>query len=245
MFRTATIAAGLAGLAFASTASATTVSLSMDPESDSLNVLGQRVWLTRNGGSNWSRPSAGRYTWDVTGGGGGFAEGSSIYTFCIEITQPNPSSSSSNAYQLYGGLSPADGSSLTDMPGGLDDVQASYLSELFAKRWDTAVGEDAGDESLDRREAAAFQLAIWEIVSGDSSLNLYGGDFRTWGSSHTVGLASQWLNDLDGGWDISSNILGFGDGQYQDHLTMIPLPPGVLLGLAGLGCVAVARRRRG
>lgn len=103
--------------------------------------------------------------------------------------------------------------------------------------------------------SAAFQLAVWEIVTdyapstGLSSLSLTGGSFRATqmdGSPLTSAVMSQY-NTLIGAighfGDSAPAILGLRSSCAQDQITLVPAPGAVALGGFGLMCMGARRRR--
>lgn len=108
----------------------------------------------------------------------------------------------------------------------------------------------------DRDTAAAFQLAVWEIVSesGDNSLSIADGLFRVTAiNSNTAGkYAQSWLDDVQSGNFKAAldQITIFSADKTQDLLTgglppaPVPLPGAIgllLMALLALGGAAKAR----
>jgi MYXO-CTERM domain-containing protein len=102
--------------------------------------------------------------------------------------------------------------------------------------------------------AAAFQLALWEVVTDfnpalpNNNLNVTAGGFKatkTDGSALWSGTQS-YLNSLFGAvgteGDAVVQIIGISNGSAQDQIVPVPTPGA--LALAGLGGLCVSRRRR-
>lgn len=198
---------------------------------------------------------AGRMAYSVMAGGDSrFATGSTFFSFCTDLDQFVKNQS--KPYEFFSNSDDTDGDhGIDDMPivqdenePGMGIVKAQAVSALFLSRFADATSGDS-------EKASAFQLALWEIVYepyasegvlGALNLSSAAGTFRvTEGNSGTVSLAQTWLNEvaaMDLG-SISNNLIGFGSPDYQDQLTLIPLPAGALMGLVGLGGAIAARRR--
>jgi len=146
----------------------------------------------------------------------------SFLAWCLEVTQvlnPDPTEYST-------------ASSL------LTPEKETLVSKLFTG-FLGRTGNDIG--------AAAFQLALWEIVeeTGDA-LNLRVGEFTAQaGNDRVIRRANRFLRRLDD-YDANYRISYFQNADSQDIITAapIPLPASVLLLGAGIGGLAFVSRRR-
>lgn len=214
---------------------------------------------TGNGGylNNRYDAPAGPFHWSDTTHPPTFT--SQISTFCIELTPgqvlPDPTSSSSVQFSV---------SSLSADPALAGKENLIY--ELYGKHFDPAfnTGPNAN--------AAAFQLALWELVYDGKANNLSTGSFYlTDGSGNPLPASSyyaeaqtaqNWLNNLTATGDrsyfaskfggqelvalIAPAIGGKAPASIQDQILMrpaaVPAPPALLL--AGVGLVALVGRSR-
>jgi len=128
-------------------------------------------------------------------------------------------------------------------------AKASAVAELA-----DIAGPSIWSESVDRDLAAAFQLAIWEIVLdydsvlGASSLDLSEGDFMAAGtggssmSSSVRGYYDDLLGDMTFGQTSIAGYEAFTNSVSQDFFTQIPTPGTAVLGLFALPMIASRRR---
>jgi hypothetical protein len=190
---------------------------------------GAGVQYSLNSGANFTGTTAGVMNWV-----GGYE------TFCIQLQEYI----SGGQQVTYNVLDVAD---VPDAePGAMGAYRASLIEDLYARNYASIASAE---------DAAAFQVAIWEIVHerGDTTaggltlgnLGLSDGTarFNVNAGSNVVTLASGLLAGLGGG---TETYLGFGglrglsDDYFQDQLIVVP-GPGALAGIIG---VAAMRRRR-
>jgi hypothetical protein len=160
--------------------------------------------------------------------------------FCIDINQ-----------DIYGGTTAtwnvADLAS-APVPG---QNMGGLRSDLIRELWYNDYAKIGNSNS----NAAAFQIAIWEIINetatnadGTLQLGMTGGTFSVSDSdTATLTTANQWLAGLD----LHDNgpkyggLIALENTTYQDYVTAVPAPPGLVLGgiaLAG-GALAAGWRR--
>lgn len=183
---------------------------------------------------------AGRLMHTVQRNGGGTY---SMASFSTDLLQA--CSSSSTPYNTSSVALLSGNAGVTNL--GMGKMQAVYDIFAAAANRQFTLGHDY---------ATAFQVALWEIVydynpnAQNQGLNIASGVFR---ATQTNGaLLSQSIRDKVGFLlnavvttnANGTNVMGYRSGGYGDQVTQIlPLPTGAWLGMAGLGLVAVARRR--
>ena len=183
---------------------------------------------------------AGEMHWDAdpalaTGAGASF--GSSVDSFCIELTQH--AVTSWNTYQIGDvSASPTPGSTLSGGPAGMGATKAGQLGQLWGGYHADALTSDV--------KRAAFQLAVWEIVY-DDGLDLGSGGFKVLNydanSAAAKTRARQYLAGLSGYTGPSAGLAALRSDSLQDQLVAVPTPTAALGGLVLLGGMAVTRRR--
>lgn len=185
--------------------------------------------------------SAGQLKFKVLAGGThpGFTVGAILFTFCTDISQ-----GAADGYLTIVDLhqAPAPGTSM-----GVD--RANLIRLLYATKF-------AESQTTDLK-AAAFQLAVWEIVNeavidfsqgtrGLAGIDTSAGDF--WASNNAAArteantyLDTAFLAFKDGitGMDLVAGI----SPTIQDQIFIIPLPTGAGLACAGLMAIGARRKR--
>ena len=192
---------------------------------------------------------AGEYTFERTGGESDLLSGS-FTTFCIEINQPVRIGRSHEYEVVALAAAPFPGVGVGDGTGmGAD--RANDIRHLWANYYRT---------DFNPVEAAAFQIAIWEILY-DEDLLLDEGTFQArHTSAKPVKLAQEWLNKENWTWiGVLPNLLALTSPSAQDQLFLgptlptpeggsapiaVPLPASVWAGIALLTVLMVARQWR-
>lgn len=94
-------------------------------------------------------------------------------------------------------------------------------------------------------EAAAFQLAIWEIITDTGkSLSLTGGSFLATAGIGVINTANSYLAALSGASTGGYNITYLNSRSSQDLVTVSPVPVPAALGMLGLGLASLFGLRR-
>lgn len=162
-------------------------------------------------------------------------------TFCSELSQVV--TSSTRTYSI---------TAVENLPGAapMGAQKAAAITDLY-----TTVSPSVHGDSASNDLAAAFQLAIWEVVAdfdpavGAASLSLTGGTFRatrTNGSALSSGVMNA-VNALfaavgNAGPNARANLTGLTNGVSQDQI--IPVPTAGTAVLAGAGLLLAGGWRR-
>lgn len=241
----ALIAAAGASLAFSSIAEASSVDLQFQGS-------GLRTNMTINysgvHGLVSQAVAAGQLRYEVTGVSGFMSKhlsvGEQIRVFCTDIFEM----ATSGTAAIVG---------VADVPVVYNQSNTA-MGEQRAKLVRVLYGLRHSDSTLSNRRAAAFQVALWEIVHEDNfnavagdftdtNLSVDDGSFVVTGNSSVRALAQSWVEEAWAAWqsgDTGASMVAGAATGFQDVLFMIPLPgPGAMAmaGLLGLGAV---RRRR-
>jgi hypothetical protein len=132
-------------------------------------------------------------------------------------------------------------------------IKANLIEELWANDYAGPTGALASPSN-----AAAFQLAIWEIINGTPNssgtyvIGRQGDTFSATDSDpNTIPTANTWLAALDpSGNGTKANLIALTSTQFQDYVvqapaTATPAPSGLVLGgmAAVSGALAAGWRR--
>jgi hypothetical protein len=155
------------------------------------------------GVSNWTRSATNPGTY-----AGSPTPGETFGTFCLEPDQEFPSGANV-AYNVIDLESDPEN-------GPMGAAKASAIRELWG-RFRTAIGSD-------NTKAAAFQMAVWEIVT-DTGRDLSSGVFRAGaGNAAEIAIKNQaqsWLNQVNGS-GPKANLLALASPSDQDLVFEVP-----------------------
>lgn len=158
-----------------------------------------------------------------------------LNTFCTEITQRVSSN--------WGAFTVTNPAWITPANPVIDRTQA--VADMFALLTTKRAS------GLTNDAAAAFQIAVWELVydfdaqTGRSSLDVTAGRFAAKNTNGSA-LSTAVMNEVNaffnaiGSGARAGDVFGFANAGTQDQI--VPTPGA--LALAGVGLLAIARRRR-
>lgn len=192
------------------------------------------------GGSN-SDVFAGQLNFLASDGtGAGASLNGTLRSFCIDVLEPlAPFASGAQTYDL---------NDLADAPvtNAGDPAMGAAKADAIARMYTFAAGQQFGASS---DYAAAFQLAVWEVIADfDTTLDLGDGDFEVTSAVSTS--VSDIVDDLFGAAaDLSiseANVGALTNRGLQDQIyqVVIPLPGAAGLAAVGLAGVGLVGRRR-
>jgi len=189
--------------------------------------------------------------YNLTIDGSAALDGTGVQAFCIDIWDAAPLRSDNALYNAVP-LSQAPDPGAAPI-GGMGNVKAAHLVQLLDAWWGAPL-----QASSPNVQAAAIQVAVWEIVDelAANSYNVTSGQFYASGDAEAVALATTMLGsvdlsnsdvDLSGYLALTSTDGSTGEytglGNYQDFVVKVPVPAAFVLGLLGLG-VAGTRLRK-
>lgn len=201
---------------------------------------GRNVRLHKSNGDQ--NVFAGQLIHQITAGtGSGVSLIGTHTTFCPDIFQHVTSSGAT--YTLVG----VDALPDSPMQPAMGLSTAQFIYDLSASLSGLQFEAGAGNDL-----AAAYQIAVWEIVSdynpmlGMASVDLNAGNLRITNTDNspinggTLAAYTQLLAMVGSG-SSGAGFVGLASGSAQDQIVMIPAPGSAI---AGLGVLALAARRR-
>lgn len=200
------------------------------------------IW---GGGHSGLTVYSGLFTFNKTAstGTGNLIDNGTIGGFCMDLSEYLASGS-----KTYEVLNVAEGPKPTTfLGGGMGQVKAQYLSELWGRYFDSSWMAGGTYTATQNAQAAAFQAAVWEVIYEDMPMTSAGWDvtidstvgdkgFRATGLNYT--LANSWLHGLTGTYQGTS-LAALSSCGTQDVLVAIPEPATVAF--LAFGLIAVCR----
>lgn len=236
-------AAVLAATVFGGFASAATVTATFNHVN-----TGADVNVKFNGSDTSTR--AGKFTWtelsDTTNALPS-ATNTQFTTFCIEFNQ-HINYNNTYTYDIVDVASAPKPGLLVNNGNGMGSAKADALRELWGRHF-ASIGTNS-------TMAAAFQIAVWEIVYDWGSTGLSSGIFRLNTTGDIATQAVSFLSTLNGS-GPKAYLIGMSSGGAngaQDQLTLgtpppptpspaVPLPTAAVSGLGLMALSTLARRK--
>lgn len=204
----------------------------------------------RTTASPFTAGNGGEFTAAILTGYGGETDGNGDFqTFCLESNRPinlGPGQSgNANVYNFQLNTSAFSGGAGGPNPDPIS-ANTAYLYTMF-RSGTLSNYAFAGTAAERQASARAFQVAIWtleeEYGQGQPPVN---AQAQAWlaEAAAAVANAAIWGNTIG---DVRVLTLTQNGQDFQDMLTIIPLPPSAWMGLAsliGVGVLQVRRRMR-
>jgi hypothetical protein len=213
---------------------ATPVSLGTADIENHNNGLSDTAAIT-GGGFNGQEVYSGLYSW-TNNGGTGLGTFVPNFGFCIELPQET-----ANGMTDVIALDQAPQPPLYGSPMGI--TKANAIRELWGRFFNPNWVTDAATNTVDRQQAGAFGVAVWEIVyETDSKWDVTSGSGFSATGVADAALANQWLSQLTGNSSyFAPNLVAISRTDGQDFLVQVPEPATVAV--LGLGSLLFVRKQ--
>ena len=223
------------GLAVAAAFAAAALFAAQGAQADTLSLNGWAVTTGSTPAFNLHNPNEGVYAGGFAGVYTSGASSTSFVAYCVDLSQ------TFNWGSAFA-VTPASASSV------FTATQYAALDHLYTQHFPA---------TTDKATSAAFQLAVWEIItetSGSYSLTAGPGQGSFWATPYGLAAtegsalttANLWLGTVGtgaaGGYSLT--VLQSQSNQDQLIATPIPEPETYAMLLAGLGLLGFAARRR-
>jgi hypothetical protein len=198
-------------------------------------------------GQNLGQGYAGFINWTATASSGSTAPTGNFSTFCIDLTQ-DIYIGSGYSFTITDMTSAPDPTPPTFGGPGMGPTNAQDITNLYAEQY-SSIGSDSD-------KAAAFQIAIWEMLYETGTLgDITSGNFYVTGqNSNVTTLADDYVTAALGAGNLtfSNEILAMSSSTAQDQLfigppnpqyaPVVPTPAALIGGIPLLGALAAARK---